>query len=169
MALSVTEWNEVGEVYKGSLEYVLDNSKSFSLEAQNKINRFLLSFVMIEKPYTLTTPSGLKHAVETVFIDEIIRDFVLTLAFVFSSRWGANAQRFAELVESLAFAVSASDVRNTGPSKSAIPQPILDDLPKEELVLPMLQGNKWLVVLLLAQLTVQIPVLVEGKKKATRD
>lgn len=166
MALNVEEWNEVGEVFKGSLEHVLANSKSFSTEAQDKISRFLLGFVMIEKPYMLATPAGVQHAVETVFTDEIVRDFVLTLVFVFTARWGSNTERFKELVESLAFAVSAQGpAHNTGPGKNAIPPPILAELPKEDLVVPVLQDNKWLVVLLLAQLTVQLPVIVEGKQK----
>jgi hypothetical protein len=167
MALNVEEWNQVGEVFKGSLEHVLANSKSFSTEAQDKINRFLLGFVMIEKPYMLATPAGVQHAVETVFTDEIVRDFVLTLVFVFTARWGSNSERFAELVESLAFAVSAQSPTHiaSSPSKNSIPSPILAELPKEEMVVPVLLENKWLVVLLLAQLTVQLPVIVEGKQQ----
>jgi hypothetical protein len=165
MAFTAEGWIEIAEVFKGSLEHVLANSKSFSQEGQDVISKFIYGFVMVNKPYMLATPLGVQHAVDTVFTNEIVRDFILTLAFVFSCRWGANTQRYAELVESIAFAVSASDASGHGRALNAIPQQILDELPRVDTVLPVLQENKWLVVLLLMQLTVQIPPISDGKKK----
>lgn len=165
MAFEAEGWKEIGEVYKDSLDFVLANSKAFSAEAQAEIHRFLWSFVMIQKPYMLATQKGVQLAVATVFTSEIIRDFVLTLVYVFFSRWGGTSQRFSELTESLAFAVGASGFPGAGRGQNAIPKQILEDLPREDLVLPVLQENKWLVVLLLMQLVVAVPALPESKPK----
>jgi hypothetical protein len=110
-----------------------------------------------------------KNAVETVFADEVLRDFVLTLTFVFFSRWGASDEKYAQLVETFAFSVSADvPTSNTGTLNvpSAIPPAILADLSKSDNVRSRLLANKWLATLLLIQLVVQMPDLSETKKRA---
>lgn len=168
MALTADEWITVGEVFKDSLQFVLSNSRILSAEAQERLTRFVYAYVLVQRPFTITTPQGSQHAVETVFTDEIVRDFVLSLVYVFFSRWGGTNQRFSDLVETLAFAVSAG---SSGPlgngvgSRNMIPKQLLEDLPKEEAVRQVLGDNKWLVVLLLIQLVVGVPVPQEGKTK----
>lgn len=169
MALTAEEWISVGEVYKDSLKFVLDNnSRMLTPDVNEHLLRFMYTYVLVQKPFTITTPQGMQHAVETVFTDEVVRDFVLTLVYVFFSRWGGTQQRFSELVESLAFAVSAGGsgpFGNGAGSRNAIPKQLLEDLPKEEGVRSALGDNKWLVVLLLMQLIVAFPSPQEAKTK----
>jgi hypothetical protein len=169
MALTAEEWITVGEVYQDSLKFVLDNnSRMLAPDVNERIMRFMYTYVLVQKPFTITTPQGMQHAVETVFTDEAVRDFVLTLVYVFFSRWGGTSQRFSELVESIAFAVSANGngpLGNGVGSRNAIPKQLLEDLPKEDGVRSLLGDNKWMVVLLLMQLVVAFPAPQESKTK----
>jgi hypothetical protein len=169
MGFEVEQWREIAEVFGGSLDFVLTNVKrSYSPEGQERINKFVYDFVITQKPYMLMTQLGEQGAVETVFSDELIRDFILTVGFQFFTRWGGSAERLNTLVESLAFAVSATDSLAGDRRQNLIPGPILEDLPQESRALSVLRENKWLVVLLLMLLTVEIPLPPEAKKQKNR-
>lgn len=158
MSLLPHELIETGEVFVASMEHVLKNSTRMSDERSSKLSKFVYSMVLAEKPYMLASPKGVQHAIELVFEDEVIRDFVFTLGFTFLARWGGSA-RYFELVQALAFAVSGdgNPVRGQQESLVMMPVEIADLLPDPEGVQTLLQQNKWLVTLLMIQLFVLVP------------
>jgi hypothetical protein len=161
MALDAVDWVEIGQVFKDSLDHVLKNAKALEQKSQERIIHFVYHNALYGKPFMLVTPMGVKNLVENVFSDVIVRDFVLQLSFVFYSRWGTDNAKYSQLAETLAFAVSA-DVEPLGISGTAsvpcsIPPAVLADLPKTDGVRATLASNKWLSVVLLIALVVQMP------------
>lgn len=170
MALDAADWIEIGQVFKDSLDHVLRNTKALEQKSQERVLHFVYHNALYDKPFTLVTPAGVKNLVEKVFSDVIVRDFVLQLSFVFYSRWGTDSEKYSHLADTLAFAVSADVVPMslTGiPSvPCAIPPQVLADLPKNDGVRATLASNKWLSVILLIALVVQMPDLpTKGAKK----
>lgn len=172
MALDAVDWIEIGQVFKDSLEHVLQNSQALELATQERIQRFVYVEAFYKKPYMLATPAGVKGAIEMVFGDEVLRDFILSLTYHFYSRWGANNEKFQYLVETLAFAVSVDgppDGTMAVPYQSGIPTQVQDDLARSDTVRPTLLANKWLVIILLIQLVVAMPDLkapTKGRRQA---
>lgn len=161
MAFDAVEWVEIGQVFKDSLDHVLRNTKALEAKSQERILHFVYHNALYDKPFMLVTPLGVKNVVEKVFSDVIVRDFVLQLSFVFYSRWGTDAEKYSHLVETLAFAVSADvepmSLSGIPGAPCAIPPAVLADLPKTDGVRITLANNKWLSVILLIALVVQMP------------
>jgi hypothetical protein len=172
MALEVGDWIELGQVFKDSLEHVLRNAQALEQATQDRIQRFVYVEAFYKKPYMLVTPQGVKSAIEMVFGDEILRDFVLSLTYHFYSRWGTTNEKFLHLVDTLAFAVSVDGppASNTAlPYQSGIPPQVQDDMASSETVRPTLLANKWIVIILLLQLVVAMPDLKAPAKNSRRN
>jgi hypothetical protein len=168
MALSTEEWVDVGGVFKDSLDHVMQNSKALDQKAQERIMMFVHSTAIADKPWMLCTQLGIKRAVEVVFEDVVLRDFILQLSFTFFSRWGASGEKYAHLIETLAFAVSVNghDAPNgTLLVPSAIPPAVADDMVTQQVALSALHANKWLVIMLLISLVVQLPEEVTHSRR----
>lgn len=168
MALNAEEWVEIGLVFKDSLDHVLASLRHRESAVQERVNVFVYKTVLFDHPYMLCTPNGVKDAVETIFSDVHLRDFVLTLSFTFFSRWGASNEKYLHLTETLAFAVSADGATTPASNtslivQSAIPVAIFHDMPKDAQTRAVLLANKWLAVLLLIQLVVQAPEATKPK------
>ena len=171
MALDAADWVEIGQVFKDSLNHVLQNAQALEQPVRDRISRFVYVEAFYKKPYMLVTPSGVQSAIEVVFADEVLRDFILSLTYVFYSRWGTNNEKFQHLVETLAFAVSVDgppDGPMAAPYQSGIPPQVRDDLAKSDTVRPTLLANKWLVIILLIQLIVAMPDLKAATTKSNR-
>ncbi len=160
MALNAGDWVEIGEVFKDSLEHVLRNTQALEEKSRARIQHYVYHSALYDNPYMLLTMAGVKNAVETVFSDEVVRDFVLRLSFVFFSRWGTSDEKYGQLIDTLAFAVSAdvpTGFSGTQLVPCAIPSQVLADMPKSELARSTLYTNKWLSIVLLLQLVIQMP------------
>ncbi|SAK59266.1 hypothetical protein AWB81_01817 [Caballeronia arationis] len=169
MSLLPNELIETGEVFVASMQHVLANCMRMSEERYGKLSKFVYSMVLAEKPYMIASPKGVQHAIELVFEDEVIRDFVFTLGFTFLARWGGLG-RYSELVQALAFAVSGDGNPVRGQeSLVMMPAEIGDLLPDPEGVLTLLQQNKWLVTLLMIQLFVLVPEPPKASKRNVQD
>jgi hypothetical protein len=170
MSLLPNDLSETAQVFVDSMQHVLANAKSMSEERHNKLNTFVYSLVLVEKPYMIASPKGVQHAIELVFEDEVIRDFVFMLGFTFFARWGASGPRHNDLVQSLAFAVSGDGTPVRGQdSLVMMPAEIADLLPDPDGVLTLLQQNKWLVTLLMIQLFVLVPEPLKPSKRNMQD
>ncbi|WP_233874266.1 hypothetical protein [Paraburkholderia adhaesiva] len=166
MALTTDEWRDTAAVFTESVEFVLNNVAGPNDELREKLTGFLMSLILADKPYLLAAARGLERAVDLAFEDPQVCDFILMIVFVFFSRWGASGERYASLVESLAFAVEAdaSHLSHASPAPGvqrqelvATPPEIHESLPDPGLTRELLLQNKWLTVLLLIHLFVVIP------------
>jgi hypothetical protein len=81
MALDAADWVEIGQVFKDSLTHVLQNAQALEQPVRDRISRFVYVEAFYKKPYMLVTPAGVKSAIEVVFGDEVLRDFILSLTF----------------------------------------------------------------------------------------
>ncbi|WP_233874973.1 hypothetical protein [Paraburkholderia adhaesiva] len=168
MPLTSDEWRDTAAVFTESVEFVLNNVTGPLEELRDKLTDFLTALILAEKPYMLASARGLDRAIDLVFADPEICDFVLMIVFVFFSRWGASPDRYASLVESLAFGVTADDYPRSGPTPGlvAMPPEIRESLPDPAHAQDFLLRNKWLSVLLLIHLFVVIPRAKRSPKAA---
>jgi hypothetical protein len=159
MPLTSDEWRDTAEVFTDSVEFVLNNVTGPNEELRTRLTDFLMSLILADKPYLLASARGLDRAVDLVFADPDVCDFVLMVVFVFFSRWGASLERYTNLVESLAFAVAADPSSQPAPRQSLVATPfgIHESLPDPALAQDLLLQNKWLSVLLLIHLFVVVP------------
>ena len=174
MSLTTDEWRDTAEVFTESVEFALNNITGPNEKLREKLTDFLMSLILADKPYLLASARGLDRAVNLVFLDQEVCDFVLMIVFVFFSRWGASVERYTNLVESLAFAIAA-DAADTSAQRAprqglvATPPEIHESLPDPALAQDLLRQNKWLSVLLLIHLFVVIPRARRNPKPARTD
>jgi hypothetical protein len=186
MSLTTDEWRDTAMIFTESVEFALNNIAGPNEEMRDRLTDFLMSLILAEKPYLLASARGLDHAVDLVFMDPDVCDFILMIVFVFFSRWAASPERYANLAESLAFAVAADTphlLQSSGflhPSRPAsqphasqrlvaTPVEIHESLPDPELAGDLLLQNKWLGVLLLIHLFVMPPRNRRGSRSARGD
>lgn len=147
----------VATIFQDSVKYVLEG---YAPESRPKINEFIASIVMRERPYMLVTNTGIAHAATLVFSDDAYRDTILAIAFVFFSRWGGGNDGISALAQNLADGVSGDDM--TGPN-TAMPADVLRRLPIHNTTQAILANNKWLMILLMLILFIQVTA-PEAKK-----
>lgn len=145
LPLSTDQMVEVGQVLLEAYRDVLDNQ---SEESRPRIASFVAEFCLRTKPYILVTPEGLAGAIETVFSDPRVTDFVLTLVHIFGSRWGMTQERLNSLATNLA---SGAALPVTSELRS-IPNALASRLASFPDAYHLLVANPWLVVLMLLQL-----------------
>lgn len=143
--LSTDEMVEVGHVLLEAYRDVLANQ---SEESRPRTASFVAEFCLRNKPYILVTADGLAGAIDTVFSDRHVTDFVLTLVHIFGSRWGMTQQRLNSLAVNLA---SGAALPVTSELRS-IPNALASRLASFPDAYSLLVANPWLVVLMLLQL-----------------
>jgi hypothetical protein len=151
MSISTERMIEAADVFKGSYDHVIQNTFG---DTHNNVIKFVADIVLRTKPYLLLTHSGLSHIAETVFTNEEHRDFVLMLAFTFFSRFGGPDEDVSGLAYNLA---KGAGQKTTSGEYGLIPNQINERLITTEDAAMVLLENKWLMVLLLLQLFVNIP------------
>ena len=167
MSLNTEQMVEVASVFKEAYEHVIGN---LTVDVRNKIYAFTGGIVLQDKPYMLLTPDGIERAINLVFTDDQHRDFILTLSFVFFSRWSTGKNDLDELSDNLAAGVShsgfgaVSGFSSNSKVTNALPGPMLTRLPVYNDARSLIGGNKWIVILLLMQLFISIPTSEKSKK-----
>jgi hypothetical protein len=160
--LNTTDMEEAATVFTQSLNHVLSN---YLTESSKSVKEFVTHIVLKEKPYMMITEEGLPHIVELVFMNEIVRDFVLTLSSVFFSRWGNNDEQVLGLAGNIARGVSVLRVGdNVDIANSVIPRQISERLMTEEMGSMLLYNNRWLICLLMLQIYVNFDIPALPKK-----
>jgi len=156
--ISIDEMINVGDVFIKSYNFILSN---FVPESKKEIQDFTAGLVLREKPYMLVTKEGLPRAVNLVFSNEYIRDFIYSLEFAFFSRWGQSSNHVNGLMEILARGVGLAN-----PDKNNVtPNEINNRLTDETDAFEIIKHNRWLAMLLLIQLFVTVdPNLINQSK-----
>ena len=138
------------QVFQESLSHVISNSIG---DTRQHIQHFIANVILKEKPYLLVTEEGIQHAINLTFSDERTRDFVFMLSFTFFSRWGGTHQDIDSLSENLAIGVTHA---YRGHPLNAVPTQIGDRLTSFEEAAQLISVNRWLIILLMLQLTITI-------------
>lgn len=134
----------MSRVFTRSVYFVIKNTSISNLE---KVLSFLSSTVAKEKPYMLVTTEGVEHAIDVVFTDEVIRDFIFTLHATFMTRWSHDSDMYNSLLSNIASGVGIGGYKKD--SQSAIPSPLNERLLSAQDAYTVLKDNNWLVMLIL--------------------
>lgn len=121
-------------------------------EERNKLLEFVANVILRERPYMLVTQEGIKHAIDLAFKDDLIRDFVLKLSYVFFARYGNRQTHVHALAANLARG-AAMGIKH---DYAAIPDQIRMRLPEPAETTELLENNPWLMVILMIQLFIQL-------------
>ena len=149
-ALQLPEMVEIAEAFNEAYEHVLVNTFGNSKET---VVKFVADLVLRRKPYLVVTREGFTEVMDLVFSNDDHRDFLFTLYYAFSSRWGMSKERYSALAVNLAH--SACPVM-PGAEVSGAPSVIAQRLSSYEEVLPLLEANPWLVTVLLLQTFIRV-------------
>lgn len=148
--LATDEMVEVAGLIQESYRHVMSN---FLGDTRTQLTGWTAEWILTQKPYFLVTLEGHRNAMEAVFQNKHVTDFVFTLLHNFGARWGMAPERFAGLCANLAY----SAVPKTSYSISSVPDAIADRLAaSSEDAYQLLLANPWLVVLMLLQLFVSV-------------
>lgn len=140
---------EIAQIFQDSIFHVLMNM----LDEDRSIIASDISIILLsEKPYMLLTYEGILRITDLVFSKENIRDFILNLHFVFFSRLGNSKDYINTLINNLAFGISL----NSGSEFNCMPDDISKRLVKETNANDILNGNKWLIIILMIHLFVDL-------------
>ena|ERR1700693_4689033 len=151
---------DVAEVFREATEYVIANSSGD--ETRLVIRRFMANLALAYKPYMITTPEGTAELVQVIFGDEILRDFVLSLGYVFYSRWGVTSGKYTELVQTIAWSAAGdTGIEGSRDTDNYIPQEIKENISVLSGTTAVLLQNKWLITILLIQLFVEVAPVTE--------
>jgi hypothetical protein len=129
---------------------------------QLAIMTFATKVVVEEKPWMWASPEGVDHLLDLVMVDELIRDFVMTLSFTFFARWGEANVKFTGLTDALSWGTSADNDNGDNRQLVVMPEVINSRLTQQDDVKKYLAANKWIVTLLLLKLFV-IPEGVDNQ------
>lgn len=152
------------EAFKTVMSQYLDADQKVQLET------FVTGLVVQEKPWMWASPEGADHLLDLVMVDEMIRDFVMSLTFVFFARWGEANVKFTGLTDALSWGTSADNVNNEDRQLVLMPEVIRSRLTQQSDVKKYLAANKWVVTLLLIKLFVvpEAPVPPADSKRTAQ-
>lgn len=137
---------DIIKVFVETTEHVLGNYLSDSHEP---VNVFMHQLVLQEKPYMLVTEEGLERIKLLVFGREVIRDFILTLSFHFFSRLAQDTDTINSIASALAMGAAIDSDRYL----TQMPDAIRDRLETFDRIQALISANRWLMVILLIQLS----------------
>lgn len=104
----------------------------------------VLGLAKVRQISLLTTVEGINKFSNEVFGSVLLRDFVFSLTTTFFTHWGESDLKYDGLVTSLARANGL-----TSRAANAMPSNIKEELSTFENVKTILEGNEWLVPLML--------------------
>lgn len=148
--LTINEMVDVAVALNEAYEHVVENTYGNSRAA---VMQFGAELILRRKPYLLVTREGFTDIAGEVFGNDDHRDFLFTLYFAFSSRWGMTKERYSVLVENLTWSVCPVGI---GAEFSGAPSVIAQRLTSPEEVRPLLEANPWLVMILLLQTFIRV-------------
>lgn len=143
---------EVILTFTQATEHVMGN---YMPDSRPEIEAFVAQMVLQEKPYMLVTYEGRERIKTLVFGKESIRDFVMTLAFNFFSRLACDENIITALAYALATGTTFSGY-GADAKQNQMPEAIATRLENTQPVTEILKANKWLMVILLMQLSIRM-------------
>lgn len=161
--LTTEEMQVLAETFQDSFKFMMTNAIG---ETKKRYTEFSARLVLQEKPYLLVTEEGLQHISGLVFSTPEIRDFILGLSFVFFSRQGFKEGQMDDLARALARGTSSHEyITNEEQRLDAIPKAIGSRMLSFNDVFPLLKANRWLMIVLLIQLFINVDVTEHTKQK----
>ena len=153
MCLTTRQSYVTSKIFVEATKFVLGN---YPTEVRGKITEFLYGMLSVEKPYMLVTEEGIVHATDLVFSNEIVRDFIFTLHYVFIARWSPNQVKLNGLVNNLATGVSLSNPLCDDCTAVAMPAEIKQRMANYADSFNIIGSNGWLLILLMLILHINI-------------
>lgn len=147
MSLSSEELRDVGECFTQAFNHTMANTFG---ESKITATEFAYDIILRQHPWMMMTEQGQAAIISSVFGDQDVRDFVLTLAFNFFSYWGGERTQHEALAKTMA---AASGFQ----TPTLIPKVINERMSTEESAESILINNRWLVCLLLMKVWIQAP------------
>lgn len=145
-----------------SLSQTLGNMGS---ENRSHALAFLLNLATSYTPAFMIQIFNIRELSESIFTSVLHRDFITTLAFNFYSRFPDNIDdEYMTLVRKLSFAITLYSGNNADGLE--IDKEVSSRLPSSESVIKTLKENRWLVVILVAILYVNVDEIRKGIKVA---
>lgn len=143
---------EVEEVFKLAYNQAMASRGEVD---KHKAIIFLDALINYTKPFSLVNEEGIRETTGLVFNDSVASDLVEDLKFQFFSRWGYQNVKLTNLCEHLSFGVSGDFSNEPGseglfssPKEYQSRYPVFND------TVQYLKVNKWVICLLLLQLTI---------------
>lgn len=163
---------EATDIFTSSFNHLLSNLDE---SANGTVLEFLTLVVGHFNPHVMLSTDNLGSLQLAVFEEPIVRDFVLSLKFLFFSRWvqGRGMAVIEALIDDLALGVSYDcgldkHVNAVDQSANIIPPQLKDALTQYEDSLNVLRANPWIICLLLTQLCINLDNFDNTKPKAGR-
>lgn len=151
--LTLSEMVEVAAALIEAYEHVMSNTYG---DSRNRIVLFVADLVLRRKPYLVVSREGFLELSGLVFSNEDHRDFLFTLYYAFSSRWGMSQQRYSMLAANLAY--SACPVSGSAEVNGA-PSVIAQRLASATETQALIEANPWLAIVLLLQTFIRVSPL----------
>jgi hypothetical protein len=148
--LITSQMVEVAETFSDAYQHVIDNMVG---EQRNQVVAFVGSLIYTHKPYMLVSPEGLPMAQGMVFGSEVVRDFIMTLNYVFFARWGHGENAVAGLAENLGRGLGTWA---PSPNLALMPKDIHSRISESVSIEELLMSNSWLMILLMLPLFIQV-------------
>jgi hypothetical protein len=126
------------------------------------LSAMVASIVVTQKSYLLVTIEGLANARDLVFKNAKFCDFVLSVWFVFASRWAHSDETITALAENLARGCTQGSMESR--RVQAIPEDYKTRFSSLEEAKGILSANPWMMVLLMFSLSLKITSQVKGRR-----
>lgn len=147
----------IKELFTSALTQTISN---YAETSRNAITSFILHICGELRPYMIVTPAGAATLAEDIFTVELNRDFIFNLLFNFCPRlsFTDTGKEFGKLISALSFTLAIGDSCNTSSDndESLLPEELSTRLPDQNTITNLLMSNKWLVMVLLISLYINV-------------
>lgn len=142
-------------------EALMQTVSNYAETSSGHITAFILHVCGELRPYMIVTPGGAETLAEEIFTNELKRDFIFNLLFNFCPRLSFTdvGKEFSKLISTLAFTLAIGDVVTESAdnqSTSLLPEELSTRIPDHETITNLLNSNKWLVMVLLISLYINV-------------
>lgn len=142
-------------------EALMQTVSNYAETSSGHITAFILHVCGELRPYMIVTPGGAETLAEEIFTNELKRDFIFNLLFNFCPRLSFTdvGKEFSKLISTLAFTLAIGDVvtaSTDNESTSLLPEELSTRIPDHETITNLLNSNKWLVMVLLISLYINV-------------
>lgn len=142
-------------------EALMQTVSNYAETSSGHITAFILHVCGELRPYMIVTPGGAETLAEEIFTNELKRDFIFNLLFNFCPRLSFTdvGKEFSKLISTLAFTLAIGDAvtaSTDNESTSLLPEELSTRIPDHETITNLLNSNKWLVMVLLISLYINV-------------
>lgn len=158
MAFSHSDMQEVRNIFLQA--YRTTVSRYIDARRRETVEMLTVQLVVEHKPLHIVTGPGVVTLRDLIFENAIHTDFIQTLAFTFFGQWGEGPDKYPALVKSLSLACSVDAATDL----MIMPSEFAQRLTMSDTVEKMLLSNRWVTVILLMALYINLEA-EDGKKR----